>query len=324
MPRFPELPSDDYAAIYLEDTDRPLPEILNPGTRYTHFKTIAKGGKSIIQSCKDRYLARVICYKKLKPEFAEDPVEQTRFLREARVSASLQHTSIIPTYELGRDSRGHYYFTMKLVHGFTMRELFDERYRDRYDLDQLTDVLIDVANALRYAHSHRVIHRDIKPENILVGPFGEVLLMDWGLAKVWRESDRGDEPSLADADGGKQIDLEAEASSVTGAGNLEGTLHYMSPEQLEKDPGIDYRTDIYSMGVLLYEMLARRTPFVGEKTHHVIQAIREETPPRPSELTTSQVPRGLEELALHCMARRREDRVQGCGELIERLRSGWR
>ena len=320
MPRFPEPPADDYAFVYLEDTDRPLPEKLNPGTRYAYFKTIAKGGKSIIQSCKDLHLHRVICYKKLRPEFADDPTEKRRFLREARVSAALQHPSIIPTYEVGRDSRGQYYFTMKLVHGFTMRELFDEKYRDRYDLTQLVDVLIDVAHALRYAHAHGVVHRDIKPDNILVGPYGEVLLMDWGLAKVWSQSGESDEPTPSQTAPVSSDDV----TQMTLAGKLEGTLAYMSPEQLDADPEIDFRTDLYSMGVVLYEMLARRTPFEGEKIHHLTDAIRAGNPPRPSTLTPLRIPEPLEELALQCLQIDPDVRISGCEELIRRLQSGWR
>ena len=177
------LSSDDYPVVYLEDTDKPLPQRIHPHTRYAYFKTIARGGRSIIQSCKDLHLMRVVCYKTLKPEFADDAAEQRRFVREARVSAMLQHPNTVPTYEIGRDMRGHYYFTMKLVHGYTLREIFD--FRERYDLTRLVEVVIQVGHALEYAHDHGVAHRDIKPENILVGPFGEVLLMDWGLAKVW-------------------------------------------------------------------------------------------------------------------------------------------
>jgi len=318
MPRFPELPSDDYDSIYLEDTDRPLPEIINQNTRYTHFKTIARGGKSIIQSCKDRFLTRTICFKKLKSEFADDAIEQARFLREARVTASLQHPAIVPTYELGRTREGHLYFTMKLVNGFTMRELFDEQYRDRYDLVQLVNVLVGVAQALRYAHSHRVIHRDIKPDNILVGRYDEVLLMDWGLAKVWREDGSAEEPT-----GGAEVDGSAPVSTITGVGNLEGTIAYMSPEQLRKDPDIDYRTDIYSLGVVLYEVLARRTPFQGETIEQMTRQILDSEPPKPSTVTPLRIPGWLEELALECMAKDPDARVQSCGELVRRLRQGW-
>lgn len=318
MPRFPELPDDNYASVYLEETDRPLPEKINQRTRYAYHKTIARGGKAIIQSCKDLHLTRVICIKKLRPEFANDPIEQRRLLREARVTASLQHPNVVPTYEIGRDSKGHYFFTMKLVHGLTMRELFDKEYRDRYDLGQLIDVLIKVANALRYAHSHRVIHRDIKPDNILVGPYDEVLLMDWGLAKVWNKDGESDESSVADAPVSNEP-----VSTLTGVGKLEGTIAYMSPEQLRRDPDIDFRTDLYSMGVVLYEILARRTPFAGKTVSEMKEQIFRATPPRPSQVSSDFVPPALEALAMRCIQKAPEDRLSGCGELIRGLRHDW-
>jgi len=321
MPQFPEPPDDDYASIYLEETDRPLPEKIFQNTRYAYFKTIARSGKAIISSCKDRHLGRVICHKKLRPEIADDPVEQMRLLREARVTASLQHPNTVPIYEVGRDQKGRIYFTMKLVHGFTLRELFDEKYRDRYDLVQLVDVLIQVAHALRYAHSHRVIHRDIKPENVLIGPFGEVLVLDWGLAKVWRE-DKTDAEPPADAEA-IEAAAEDEVSGLTGAGQLDGTIEYMSPEQLRADPDIDYRTDIYSFGVMLYEVMARRIPFLGETISQMKEQILTVTPPRPSSLTTEPVPPPLEDLALRCLHKDREERIPGCDEIIRTLQHGW-
>ncbi len=322
MPRFPELPKDDYASIYLEDTDRPLPKKILQNTRYAYFKTIARSGKAIIQSCKDLHLGRVVCVKKLRPELKDNEIEQMRLLREARVTASLQHPNIVPTYEVGRDSKGHLYFTMKLVHGYTMRELFDEKYRDRYDLVQLVDVLIQVAYALRYAHSHRVIHRDIKPENILVGPYGEVLLMDWGLAKVWTEDGKDEEPSEAHSEADPEVKDEP-VTSLTGAGKLEGTIAYMSPEQIRRDPDIDYRTDLYSMGVVLYEILARRTPFDGETISQMKDQILNVTPAKPGAVTENLVPEPLEALAMRCIRKSPDDRVAGCEELIRLLRHGW-
>ena len=317
MTAFPELPDDKYAVLYIEDTDRPLPEKINQSTRYAYFKTIARGGKSIIQSCKDLHLGRVICYKKLRPELADDPTEQRRFLREARVSAMLQHPNTVPVYEVGRDSRGHYYFTMKLVHGYTLREVLD--YRERYDLRQLVDVLVQVVHALKYAHSHRVIHRDIKPENILVGPFGEVLLLDWGLAKVWRTDGAAEElPSTS------QVVPEEKVSSLTGQGQLQGTIAYMSPEQIRKDPDIDYRTDIYSLGVVLFEILAGRTPAVGETVHEMMEQILDTTPPKPSSLARSPVPELLDALAVRCIAKMPQERIQNCTELIRLLQEDWR
>ena len=113
-------------------TDKELALKPDPIFRYAYFTTIAKGGKSLIQSCKDLHLNRTICYKTLLPEFAHDEIEQKRLLREARVSAMLQHPNIVPTYELDRNKQGQYYFTIKLVHGYTMREVLN--YRERYDL----------------------------------------------------------------------------------------------------------------------------------------------------------------------------------------------
>ncbi len=316
MTTFPEPPSDEYAIVYLQDTDKELPSKLNQSTRYAYFKTIAKGGKAIVQSCKDMHLSRVICYKKLKPEFADDLIEQKRFLREARVGAMLQHPNTVPMYELGRESNGHYYFTMKLVHGYTLREILD--YRERYDLKQLINVTIQIAHALEYAHNHRVIHRDIKPENILVGPFGEVLLLDWGLAKVWNPDGSSEEVEEK-----RTVMSNKKVSSFTDLNQLQGTLSYMSPEQINRDPDIDYRSDIYSLGAVLYEILAGRPPSIKENIDELINETLNEIPPKPSTLTRIRIPKLLEKLAMQCIAKDTDQRIQSCAELIRYLEEDW-
>ena len=312
--KFPEQ-KQEYASVYLEDTDKALPEKININTRYAYFKTIAKGGKCLIQACKDLHLSRVICYKSLLPEFADDPIEQQRFLREARVSAMLQHPNTVPTYELGRDNKGHYYFTMKLVHGYTLREILD--YRERYDLSQLVDVIIQVAHALEYAHAHGVVHRDIKPENILVGPFGEVVLMDWGLAKVWK-TDGSDAVLPADKDDTYSDDL-----SITRRGKLQGTVIHMSPEQIDKAPDIDGRTDIYSLGTILYEILTGKTPSDADSMDKIIGNIKNHEPPLPSETTSLYIPPLLEKATMACLKKKPEDRIQTANELIRLLQEDW-
>jgi eukaryotic-like serine/threonine-protein kinase len=316
MTSFPEPPSDEYAIVYLENTDKELPIKLDQNMRYAYFKTIARGGKAIVQSCKDLHLSRTICYKKLRPEIANDPIEQQRFLREARVSALLQHPNTVPMYELGRDSKGHYYFTMKLVHGYTLREILD--YRERYDLKQLINVIIQIGYALEYAHRHRVIHRDIKPENILVGPFGEVLLLDWGLAKVWNQDGSSEEVS----DKTETISTE-KVSSITDSEKLQGTITYMSPEQIRRDPNIDFRTDIFSLGVVLYEILAGQAPARGETVDDVKMQILNEAPPKPSTLTNIYVPRLLESTAMKCIDKAVDKRMQSCAELVRHLEEDW-
>lgn len=312
---FPE-PPKSYGSVFLEETDKILPEKIDQRTRYAFFSTIAKGGKSLIKSCKDLHLSRFICYKTLKPEFANDEIEQKRLIREARVTAMLQHPNTVPTYELGRDNKGNPYFTMKLVHGYTLREILD--YRDRYDLTQLVELVLQVAFALDYAHTHGVAHRDIKPENILAGPYGEVLLLDWGLAKVWNP----DGSSVSDASGKKT--LEIKDISLTEAGKVQGTVHYMSPEQIDRDPSIDHRTDIFSLGGVLYEILCGQTPAKGEKLHEVLDSVKNDVPPRPSTISKIRIPQLLEDVAMKSLAKNPGDRYQSMAEVILLLQQDWR
>ncbi len=313
MLEFPE-PPKSYNSVFLEETDKPLPEKIDPRTRYAFFSTIASGGKSLIKSCKDLHLSRFICYKTLKPEFANDEIEQQRLIREARVSAMLQHPNTVPTYELGRDGKGNPYFTMKLVHGYTLREILN--YRERYDLTQLMKVLLQVAYALKYAHSYGVAHRDVKPANILAGPYGEVLLLDWGLAKVWH-------PDGTALDDEVTAPSDVEDITITGQGKAQGTAYYMSPEQINCDPAIGHRTDIFSLGAVLYEILCGQCPANGEKLHHVIDSVLNDTPPRPSEITGQRVPALLENAAMRCLQKNPEERFGSIDELLLVLQQDW-
>lgn len=315
MPVFKQ-PTKEFEHIYLEDTDQPLPEKLNPHTRYVFLSTIAKGGKSIIKSCRDRHLNRIIAYKSLRPEFEQDEIEVTRLLREARVTAMLQHPNTMPVYEVGRDNRGHYYFTMKLVHGYTLREIFD--YRERYDLTQLIEVIQDIARALANAHAHGVAHRDIKPENILVGPYGEVLLLDWGLAKVWKKD------GTAPTDDAEEINIDIDADkTMTGFGKLQGTICYMSPEQIRRSPDISFSTDIYSLGSVLYELLTGQTPFNNDKTHELLDMVENEQPTKPSKISKFPIPRILEALCLKCLNKDPAARPASMDDILLTLQEDW-
>ncbi|MDX1735535.1 MAG: serine/threonine-protein kinase, partial [Halioglobus sp.] len=299
--------------LYAEETDAPLPEKLNPNTRYAYFSTIAKGGKSLIKSCRDLHLRRTVCYKTLRPEFVKDPIENRRLLREARISAGLQHPNTVPTYEIGRDNKGNYYFTMKLVHGYTLREVLD--YRERYDLTQLMEVLEQAGQALAYAHSMGVLHRDIKPDNILIGPYGEVLLLDWGLAKVWHKADM--------LEGEEDTDEVAGDPGMTGEAKLQGTVMYMSPEQTNRDPDISFQSDIYSLGALLYECLTGTTPFQGDLIPTLLKQIRTEMPPDPRHVSKQRVPDTLAELSMRCLQKDPAQRPESVETLIRVLREDW-
>lgn len=316
---FPEA-TDKFPVVYTKDTDCPLPEsaIVDP-MRYAYFKTIAKGGKCLIQSCLDFHLRRTIAHKSLLKEFADDPIEQQRFLREARVSAMLQHPNTIPTYELSRDNTGHYFFTMKLVRGATLREVIDQSrasefyYIEGYGLDRMVSIVIQVGHALDYAHNHGVIHRDVKPANILMGPFGEVVLLDWGLAKVY---DMEAEQQAQPEEGGDP--------SLSGSGRLQGTAYYMSPEQIDESVDLDHRSDIYSLGAVLYECLTLETMTAGATIQQILDNARNLMPPPPSEISPDRgIPADLDAMVMRCVQKDPGARFQSMNKLVTELRA-WR
>ena len=293
-----------------------------------YFKTIARGGTCIISSCRDLHLRRTICHKALRKELQDNPVEQARFLREARVTAMLQHPNTIPTYELGRDTQGHYYFTMKLVHGVTLREVLDlckeKRTHEvgKFDLFQLIDVLSQVSHCLHYAHTHGVVHRDIKPENVLVGDFDEVMVLDWGMAKVWDDDARTNTlPEELDPHWKLQkIDVADESIPLTRRAPVQGTPPYMSPEQLEHPHDVDHRTDVYSLGTLLFEVLSLQRMIEGDDVLTVVENIKNKAQPRPSERAPNMgISKELERICLTCTNFDREQRYDSMETVINEL-----
>lgn len=311
-------PADSYPQIDAKDTDRELNQYYsNSFTRYSNFEPLAKGGSAVLQTCRDNNLGRTVVMKTLHPHLAQNEYMQSRFLREARVTAQLQHPATVPVYEIGHDIEGRLYFTMKKVEGQTLREILDLQSTGDadaiavYNLDRMLGIIIQVCNALSYAHVHGVVHRDVKPENILIGEYGEVIILDWGVAKVWAS----DDPTLQD-------DKEMEHEVLTDAGQRPGTPLYMSPEQIRGGgDDIDGRTDVYGIGAVLYEVLTLKEPHRGDNVSETFEMIlHEEAIPPEKRAPDRQIPRGLSAITMKALAKEPSDRYQTMQELITALR----
>ena len=311
-------PPRQYPGIYLSTTDTALPDwFSNDFQKYGNLQPMPNGGKGVLYSCDDLNLGRKVALKTLSPKAAESPQECKRLLREARVTAQLAHPNTIPVYEIGLTDKQVIYFTMKKVEGEPLYNILvriaknDLATRASYPLDHLIDILLHAASALWYAHTHGVVHRDIKPENILVGIFGEVYLMDWGVAKVWGM------PRDEDID---PVITGPESDRITQPGIRPGTPLYMSPEQIRGNAPVDERSDIFSFGVMIYECLVQKEPFRGYKIDDTFRNILDHHPPPPSSLRSHlhQIPR-LDSLCLKAISKDPADRFQTAGELIDAL-----
>lgn len=218
----------------------PTPEELAP-----HFpqleilEPIGHGGMGVVYKARQKDLDRLVALKILRPDIETDPAFAERFQREARALAKLNHPSIVTVHDFGRKD-GLFYFVMEYIDGTNLREL--ERKETLQPKEALA-IIPQVCEALQYAHDQGVVHRDIKPENVLIDTEGRVKIADFGLAKIV-----GGVPDEAE---------------LTGTWQVMGTAHYMAPEQMQGAPGVDHRADIYSLGVVLYEMLTGDLP-VGE------------------------------------------------------------
>lgn len=318
--------ADVYPKVSLSQTDQPLPKFFTNGYgRYTKFKPMARGGKAELYTCFDNNLGRTIAFKTLHRAIAKDAYEQRRFVREARVTAQLQHPNTVPVYDLGFDMEDRLYFTMKKVEGETLRAVItrlqeaDPDTADEYTLERILGILIQVCNALSYAHAHGVVHRDIKPSNVLLGHFGEVVLLDWGVAKVWDLT--SDEDDLARIEASRPDDPLA-IDDLTGTGKRPGTPLYMSPEQVEGSKLLDERTDVYSMGVLLYELLTLKDVSRGETVQDTFHNIVNVEPVPPRELAPDRhIPRGIEKICMKAIRKEPGKRFQTMLDMVRAIRA---
>ncbi len=278
------------------------------GLRLSHYKILSRiGGMGEVYLARDTSLERRVALKLLPQKFTQDPERLQRFSREAKAASALNHPNIITIYEIGvADSeRGQTHFiATEYIEGVTLREWEPEEEDKR--LSRMLDFGSQIASALDAAHHAGIVHRDIKPENLMVRPDGLVKVLDFGLAKLTATNTSGD----------NQIDTDAQTTPVemqTMPGMILGTLRYMSPEQT-RGRALDTRTDIFSLGVVLYELLTRKPLFAGETSADVIAAIIHKEPP-PLSTHLPDAPAELERILRKALAKDCRDRYQDARDL---------
>lgn len=276
--KYDEIKPDVLADLYDADEEslsaaerEQLTPILNSlkdfGERYEIPEQIGKGAEKEIFRVYDRRLGRRVALA--YPVKCGSNEDQEQFLREARLTANLAHPNILPIHNMGINPEGKPFFTMELLPGDSLKDIVNglkkrgPDYVAKYPLDVLLNIYLKICDAMAYAHSRGVLHLDLKPSNIRVGPFGDVFVCDWGLARIVYSEDSGElEPGELDGD---------ELNDFTLSGTLKGTPGFMAPEQADGSSSKTVQTDVYALGAILYMLLVYEIPVPGESAHEVIE-----------------------------------------------------
>jgi serine/threonine-protein kinase len=293
--------------------------------RYEVFGEIGRGGMGAVLRGRDPDLGRDLAIKVLREDYPDRPDLVQRFVEEARVGGQLQHPGVVPIYELGRfvppgTQTARPYFAMKLIEGRTLADLLAERADRAQDLPRFLGIFQQVCQTLAYAHARRIIHRDLKPLNVMVGAFGEVQVMDWGLAKVLREEGHAERPSPSSSAAPARGPGETPAP-VTTAGQVMGTPGYMPPEQARGEVDrLDERSDVFGLGAILCEILTGWPPYTGKGRKAVVHQAQEgDLTDAWSRLDSCGPDAELVALARSCLAPAPADRPGDAGVVAERM-----
>ncbi len=293
-----------------------------PAGKYKFIRSVGFGGMKAVIQVKDRDTTRNVAMA-IIPDAADRPQSDiNRFVQEARITARLEHPNIVPVHDIGVDTNGAPYFTMKLLRGRTLsailRKLREDDYKTlkEFDLTRLLRIYVKILNGVVFAHSKKIIHLDLKPDNIHVGDFGEVLILDWGLARFI-----GAAEDIDDNYDGEMITFPGTGASshITLDGVTKGTPGYMAPEQAAgKNHLKDERTDIYALGGILYAILTFESPLSGRPVNEIIvQTINGNIGFPDAENQKRQLPAALQAVVLKAMSRNPEERYQSVDELRE-------
>lgn len=321
-------PDDGHAGGTREDEgpEGPIEELLDevrkpPLARMSISEHVAAGGMGTIDVATDRALERRIAVKTLHPHLRSNDMAVRMFLREARLTSLLDHPHIVPIYDIGEREGGELFFTMKLVEGRTLADVIRALPQGPLDTSALYGVLeivTKVCDALAFAHSRGVLHCDVKPSNVMVGEFGQVYLMDWGIARRIGPVDAGSSPRSKREIGGTDTSMSA----------IVGTPGYMSPEQARGDQAaLDERTDVFLIGALVYEALTRKAPYANADRSSTLRlAARGEFPPPRAIAGEGSVASELERIVLRAMAFEPTDRYPSVAafrdDLVRFMRGG--
>ena len=278
-----------------------MADLLAPGTLIGHYRVaspLGQGGMGAVYLADDTLLGRRVALKVLPPQFAADPDRMHRFVQEAKLASALTHPNVATIFEIGQQGELRF-LAMEYVEG---RPLADRIREGQLKIPELVQIGMQVADALDDAHSKGIVHRDIKPANLMITPRGHVKVLDFGLAKLQTSAQSN-----------------AETQLLTSAGMVIGTVEYMSPEQaLGGD--MDYRTDIFSLGVVLYEMATGRLPFSGSTPSETMARILQAQPDAIARFNY-EVPEGLERVVRKCLEKDRARRYQSARELLVDLKN---
>ncbi len=283
--------------------------------RYRVSEEIGRGGMGSVLRGHDTVLKRDLAVKVLHAEHKHRPEMVSRFFEEAQIAGQLQHPGIVPIHDSGVLPDGRPFFTMKIVQGRTLADLLRERATPADNLAHFLHIFEQVCQAMAYAHARGVIHRDLKPANIMLGGFGEVQVMDWGLAKVLVKDKREAPPPESDPE--SVCTLRKESGDASQAGTILGTLAYMPPEQARGEvETLNERADVFGLGAILCQILTGQPPYVGGDAQVLMRrAVRGDLTETFARLDKCSADAELITLACSCLAAEREDRPRHAGEV---------
>ena len=306
--------------------------------KYDIGRVLAVGGMGEILDAKEAALNRRVAMKVMLEATTKEDLQ--RFINEARITGQLEHPNIVPVHELSVDEYDQAFYTMKLVKGVTLKDVLERLAKGdavavkQYPLTALLTAFQKICDAIAFAHSKKVLHRDLKPENIMLGEYGEVLVMDWGLAKVIDPA-RAQDGAIFDAGERTAVRVISDAGdtgSMTMDGTVLGTPKYMSPEQARgENETLTARSDIYSLGGILYQLLTLRPPVEGRNVEEVLQKVARAEVSAPREATAGskrlphlpggRVPESLDAVVMKAMSLQPADRYQAVPELQAEIES---